>query len=117
MATPPVIQFILHVGQLSLIILVIAGIFYVSRHKKEVYSRPRLYPKNVEIFLSCIPFLVPWGALFMYFIFPIKANVSVYIQRVVDVWPLIVICAVWTLILLIAIHYDLKMRKKYGGDL
>ncbi|MBI0032918.1 hypothetical protein [Lactobacillus sp. M0396] len=53
----------------------------------------------------------------MYFIFPIKANVSVYIQRVVDVWPLIVICAVWTLILLIAIHYDLKMRKKYGGDL
>lgn len=61
-------------------------------------------------------FLVPWAALIGYFIFPLKADFSVYVKRVLDVWPLIILCIVWTLIMVLAIHHDLKLRKKYGGD-
>lgn len=67
--------------------------------------------KKVELFLSCIPFLVPWAALIGYFIFPLKADFSVYVKRVLDVWPLIILCIVWTLIMVLAIHHDLKLRK------
>ena len=107
---------IFQAGQLVLIIGVVIAAFYVKTHEREIYSRPRLYPKKVELFLSCIPFLVPWAALIGYFIFPLKADFSVYVKRVLDVWPLIILCIVWTLIMVLAIHYDLKLRKKYGGD-
>lgn len=112
---PPFVTTILKILQFVLIILVIISAIYV-KHEKEVFSRPRTHPKSFDMCLTLGVILVPWVPVLWYIIFPLKANVSIYIQRIVDVWPIIALCVFWAVILLLATYYDLKLRKKYGGD-
>ena len=113
---PPFVTTILKILQFVLILLVIISAIYVKKHEKEVFSRPRTHPKSFDMCLTLGVILVPWVPVLWYIIFPLKANVSIYIQRIVDVWPIIALCVFWTVILLLATYYDLKLRKKYGGD-
>ncbi|MBA1392899.1 hypothetical protein EQ500_03290 [Lactobacillus sp. XV13L] len=113
---PQLINRIKDIATILILLLCVVLLVYTQRHKAEVYGQPRLYSKFYERALMAFIILLPWAGLFWYFIFPLAASPAVYVKRVVDVWFLIVLCVVWTAILLLVYRHDLKMRKKYGGD-
>ena len=78
---PPFVTTILKILQFVLIILVVFSAIYVKRHEKEVFSRPQTHPKSFDMCLTLGVILVPWVPVLWYIIFPLKANISIYIQR------------------------------------
>ncbi|BDR61128.1 hypothetical protein [Lactobacillus xylocopicola] len=105
-------------GIIALIFLISAIVYalYFTKHKKAIYQLPLLYSKSLTILLVSLPVIVPWCALLWYLVLPLSGDVATYAKRLTDVWPLMIICALWTLVMVLAIRHDFKMRKKYGAN-